>query len=55
MAGAAQADASSHVVVDNEQPHSPGATRRAQQHRHADQARDAMEVVRSASFMMGRV
>jgi len=23
-----------------------------QQHRHADQARDAMEMVRSASFMM---
>jgi hypothetical protein len=40
------------MMSENEQPHSPGAVRRGQQHRRADQARDAMEVVRSASFMM---
>jgi hypothetical protein len=40
-------------MIENEQPHSPGAARQGQQHRHADQARDAMQVVRSASFMMG--
>jgi len=42
------------VVVENEQPNAPGAAHRGLQHRHADQARDAMEVVRSASFMMRR-
>jgi hypothetical protein len=43
------------MVVENMQPHAPGARRRVQQHRRADYARDAMEVVRSASFMMRRL